>query len=310
MIGFAIALSLLLAMPVYAQQTDDVGEVLAYVGDVSISRGQVIRLLGESTRQLPIARELRQLGEAPEFNSKQIDAALQQCIDREIVLQHLQSGDFKTGPGEIGLQLESFRNRLKEIEETLEDSLAKAGISESEFQREIQWQNSWRKFVRSQITESSLRAAFETNRQQYDGTRRRVAQILWKSSDEKTLALASKVRKDLVDGKLSWTKAVADNSQAASAKNDGDLAWIGFDGPMSRQFTDVAFGLEKGDFSKPFVSQFGLHIVRCKDIQRGEKTFDDVVEKIRLDQTKLLFQTTAAKYRKQSDVKLERPDAK
>jgi len=305
LIRFVAIISLLVAVPVVGQEASQVSEILATVGKSQISRGQVLRLLHESRQGLEASEE-DQSQQPSQFNELQWKAGLQQCIDREVVLQFLESGEFKTGPSETKLQLESFKARLKENEQTLEQWLESAGITDAEFRREIQWRNSWRKFAEKQLTEKSLRQAFASNHEHYDGTRRHVAQILWTGNDPKTVALAKKVREFVVDGTMTWKSAVAQNSKAASAENHGDLSWIGFDGPMPRKFTDVAFELKKGELSQPFVTQFGTHVVWCMDVKPGEKKFEGVAERLRIDETKSLFQGFTAKHRDSANVKLLR----
>ena len=50
-------------------------------------------------------------------------------------------------------------------------------------------------------------------------------------------------------------------SQDGSARRGGDLGWFGR-GRMVKPFEDVAFGLQDGEISEPFASQFGYHIVK------------------------------------------------
>lgn len=75
-------------------------------------------------------------------------------------------------------------------------------------------------------------------------------------------------------------KLAKENSEDAySAENNGELPWFG-PGNMVKEFEDVAFGLkEKGEFSEPFRSQFGWHIVKLLD-KKGIDTYDHVKSEV------------------------------
>jgi peptidyl-prolyl cis-trans isomerase SurA len=68
-----------------------------------------------------------------------------------------------------------------------------------------------------------------------------------------------------------------------SASKGGDLGWFGY-GSMVKEFQDMAFGLtEIGEFSKPFKTQFGYHIVKLL----GRKPFEPFEEKRKEIEAKL-----------------------
>ena len=60
-----------------------------------------------------------------------------------------------------------------------------------------------------------------------------------------------------------------------SARNGGELTWFGT-GRMIPEFEDVCFGLENtGDYSKPFKSFYGWHIVKLLD-KKGIGTYEEM----------------------------------
>jgi hypothetical protein len=60
-------------------------------------------------------------------------------------------------------------------------------------------------------------------------------------------------------------------SDGPSSTNGGDLGWFGR-GQMVPEFDDVVFGLEVGEVSDPFRTQFGYHVVQLDDrkVEDGE----------------------------------------
>ena len=159
------------------------------------------------------------------------------------------------------------------------------------------YKRQWKKYAKKHVSEAHLKKQFELRRKQLDGTYIHVAQILWKKSDQDSLAKAKQIQQQLKDGKLDWADAVKEHSESASAKNGGDLGWIKFSGPMPREFTKVAFEIDAGEFAEPLTSQFGIHLIHCLEIKAGTKKFADVAEELRDAETQRLFDVVAKRQR-------------
>ena len=75
-----------------------------------------------------------------------------------------------------------------------------------------------------------------------------------------------------------------------SAQKGGDLGWFGA-GRMVPEFEQAAFSLEEnGDFSEPFLSQFGWHIVLREDkrnLGSYEEEYDELAKKVKGDRRSL-----------------------
>lgn len=69
----------------------------------------------------------------------------------------------------------------------------------------------------------------------------------------------------LLSGGLDFAEAAKQYSQdPGSARNGGLLPWIG-PGSVLKEFEDVAYALQPGEMSKPFLSPVGYHIVLMKE---------------------------------------------
>ena len=64
-----------------------------------------------------------------------------------------------------------------------------------------------------------------------------------------------------IDKGESFSKIASEKSLCPSGKKGGDLGTFGR-GNMVREFEMAAFGLEKGQISKPVKTQFGWHIIK------------------------------------------------
>jgi peptidyl-prolyl cis-trans isomerase SurA len=89
---------------------------------------------------------------------------------------------------------------------------------------------------------------------------------------------------DRLLGGEDFAKLAKENSNdPGSASKGGDLGWFGY-GAMVREFQDVAFDQKQiGDFSIPFKTKFGYHIVKLLD----RKPFETFEEKKQDIETKL-----------------------
>ena len=72
--------------------------------------------------------------------------------------------------------------------------------------------------------------------------------------------------------------ARANSDDKGSAVRGGDLGWFGR-GAMVRPFEDTAFGMEVGEVSKPFPSQYGVHVIKLYG-KRGVQPLDSMRNKI------------------------------
>ena len=68
---------------------------------------------------------------------------------------------------------------------------------------------------------------------------------------------------DLNDGK-SFEELAKSKSSCPSGKKGGNLGWFSH-GQMVREFQNAAFKLKKGEVSQPVKTQFGWHVIKCKD---------------------------------------------
>jgi peptidyl-prolyl cis-trans isomerase SurA len=80
--------------------------------------------------------------------------------------------------------------------------------------------------------------------------------------------------------------AQANSEDKGSAVRGGDLGWFGR-GAMVRPFEDVVYGLEPGQVSKPFATQYGVHIAKVYE-KRGIQPLDSmraqIVKQVQRDQ--------------------------
>ncbi|NNC83002.1 MAG: peptidylprolyl isomerase [Flavobacteriales bacterium] len=110
----------------------------------------------------------------------------------------------------------------------------------------------------------------------------RVAHIMVKvdqTADEATTEKAKAKIEDIYDELESGTDfdqlARQHSDDKSSSRNGGELPWFGT-GKMVQEFEDTAFSLENdGDFSRPFRTSYGWHIVKRLE-RKGIESYDDM----------------------------------
>lgn len=89
---------------------------------------------------------------------------------------------------------------------------------------------------------------------------------------QEALEFAGDVYNELALRQITWSQAVEQYSQdQQSIPNQGSIGWVNY-GRYDPRFTDVVMNIEnQGDFTEPFYSGYGVHIVRLDSV----RTFGD-----------------------------------
>ena len=122
--------------------------------------------------------------------------------------------------------------------------------------------------------EDKVKERYEKNKKQYH-----IAHILFNvktgantsgTSDEEAKKKAEEVLKKIKDGGDFATLAKENSNDTANAAEGGDLGWSSKeDSSFVKEFTDVAFNLEKGQVSDVIKTSFGYHIIKVLDIREA-----------------------------------------
>lgn len=85
-----------------------------------------------------------------------------------------------------------------------------------------------------------------------------------KDEKKRTYDLARSVRDSILRGGKFEDFAARYSQDAATARNGGDLGWIG-KGRLFPEFENVAYSLEPNEISKPVETPFGYHLIQVLD---------------------------------------------
>lgn len=268
---------------------------------------------GQSVTAAEAEREFRQAyGERKMADAERaalLKAALEQVIDRQLVLGYLTKTSQAATSQDVDHQVALFEKDLQSQSLTLDAHLKQVGLSRDDFRRAIAWKLSWQSYVERQSTDENLQKYFQRNQREFDGSQLRVAQILFKlpaDADDKAVSAAKdkavKLKAEIAAGKLSFAEAAKQHSQAPSAGAGGDIGWIERQRPMPEDFSRAAFALKPGETSEPLVSSFGVHLVTVLEIKPGTKTWQDAAAELRPAIARYLFRWVADQERKTAKI--------
>lgn len=283
--------------------------VAAATADDARAAPKLIAKIGEQPiHTAEVAAELRRAYGEREFSDTERErltkAALDQVIDRRLVLGFLsKNGEAASGP-DVDLALAQFEKELKAQNLTLAQHCQQVGLSSDDIRRSLAWKVSWKRYVEKYLTPQNLEKYFERYRREFDGTQLRVAQVLLKLPPDADDAAAnaaktraSQLRKEIQAGQLSFAEAAKQHSEAPSGKSGGDIGWIERHQPMPEEYSKAAFSLKKGETSEPIVTPFGIHILTVLEEKPGTKTWREAEPELRPAITLYLFRWIADKER-------------
>lgn len=251
--------------------------VAVRVGNLSISREAIDAVLG------------RVDAAAAGGQKRQLEAAVvEQMVDELLLRMELERQLIAAADSEIDARVERLKSQFAGRGMTFDEFLARSGRDERSVRAQVALEIGLDKYVRSRMTPQVIAAAYETHRREVDGTRLRVSHVLLRpvvaadDGDEARLRQADAIRREVLQGRTTFEEAARRHSAGPSRHRGGDLGWIGRDGPFVEAFAKPAFALAKGEVSKPFVTPFGIHIVKVTEVEPGR--IDAEAAKPRLEQ--------------------------
>ncbi|GIW94399.1 MAG: hypothetical protein KatS3mg110_2440 [Pirellulaceae bacterium] len=271
---------------------------------VASVNGRAIRL----SRLEQAVADLRSRRPWPQAWDSQVRSLLlAQLVDRWIVLEYLGSHSAAATPADVDQAMRGLEAELQARGRTLSDYLKQLSLTADQLRDELLWSLSWRRYLDRFLTDENAQRFFERHRRHFDGTRRKVAHIVWKVDSpeevEKYLAEARRVREEILAGKIRFADAAARYSQSPTGASGGNLGWIERHQPMPESFSRAAFDLELGKVSEPIITRIGVHLIQCLEEEPGTRRLEDVRGEVEAAMAAYLFRWSADRHR--AEVTLE-----
>lgn len=238
-------------------------------------------------------------------------AVVNDLIDRRLIAAFLDSRKAPIPEPELNAQVALLKRAVEAGEGSLDDVLAKLGLTEESLRAHLALPLRWQAFVRRTVTDQELRDYFEAHRAEFDGTRIRVRQIVISvpaDADEAAWSAAQarldEVRRSIMDGTLSFEDAARQHSTSPSGKRGGDVGWIGFHGRLPPVLAAAAFALNGAELSAVLRSPLGVHLLQVTDRKPGEYSLEDVRDEVWQQKTREYWTQQAAEARKSARIRI------
>lgn len=275
--------------------------VAARVGDEEILVRDVQRAVTGVVRGRKVAPSAEALIQA---------RMLEQLINRRLVQEHLEEQNLAASEHKVDAALDEFKAKLERQGKTLDALLQQRGMDQAALRSQLAFELSWKKYLAQQLTDEALEDFFDRHRRDYDGSTMSISHILLRpqmsgdpNASARLMAKARALRADIMAGEISFEDAARQHSFGPSRLKGGQLGTIKRRGMMVEAFSRAAFALEPGEISEPVQTQFGVHLIRCREIYPGEKTWTDVRDKLQQPFAQELFARLADAQRKEVSIR-------
>lgn len=246
---------------------DDPADVVARVGQESVSRAKLEAVLRRNGFD-------RLVGEEPRMRARA--AAIEQLVDELLLRSELRAAGIEPSNDEINASVGRIRDQLSSRGTTLAAFLEESGRDERTLREQLGLEIGLQRLVAPLIKDDALDGVAATKRREVDGTLLRVSHILLRpdlgrgdAAVPECVERAQGVRRQILQGRLSFADAARKYSVAPSRHRGGELGFVPRHGGLNEEFARQVFTLAKGDVSKPFLSPFGVHVVTVTAVEPG-----------------------------------------
>jgi peptidyl-prolyl cis-trans isomerase SurA len=261
--------------------------VVAVVNKEVITWSELYKVMEfESTEQI---KNLSEEEQAKIFKENE-PLFLETLIDMRLQLQEARSLGIGITREEVDETIENIKKKYTMSDEDFKASIKKEGFTLEEYKKRLAEQILINKVVQFEIknkiviSDAEVKKYMDANKETFSGGEKyRLRQIFFKGPEGGMDKKAIEEKALLVLQKL---KAGEDFSNLAriysedpSGKLGGDLGLID-KGLLASEFTNVLSGMKVGDYSMPFWTQRGLHIIKL-DEKISAQNIDQVKEDVR-----------------------------
>ncbi len=263
-------------MAVSAAPVTMLDRVLVVVDDEIITLGEYEAALKSMKNQLAAS--------TTEIPSEKIikEKVLEQLVFNKLLQLHAKN----TGINVTEAMLQQAMGRLaKQNNLTIQQILIKLkadGVSEETFKSDLKKQ-----LLVQGVIERDVKRQISVLESEIDGVLKNIAgtqpdraynlaHIMLPVNEDATVAelekervSASRLRRRILDGNVSFDAAVISYSAAADSENGGSLGWKTRD-QLPALFADALEGMKEGDISEPLVSPGGIHLLKLVQL-KGNK---------------------------------------
>lgn len=235
--------------------------------------------------------------------------ALQQLINRELLLQEAENRKINPSRAEVNAQLKSIKEQF-DSEADFSRQLAASNMTERDL-KELIRENLKIEELRNQVV-ADVTVTLDEVKREYEEVKARHI-LIRPDGDDEAAWDAAKVRAQAVLDRLTKGEDFAEVAKEVSqdpgtADKGGDLGFFGR-GKMVPEFEEAAFALDVGQISGLVKTKYGYHIIKVEDkkLPEGEefkKAEAEIRERLKSAKEDEAFQKWFEAVREKADIQL------
>lgn len=141
------------------------------------------------------------------------------------------------------------------------------------------------------LTEEEKKAFFDANKDKFNKPETATAKHILVETEEQANDLLNKIKAN----EVSFEDAASEHSTCPSKEAGGNLGSFPR-GQMVPEFEEAVFNMEKGEVAGPVKTQFGYHLIKLEDLNKGgESEYEEVKNEI---ERTLMYQKQTEVYSK------------
>jgi peptidyl-prolyl cis-trans isomerase SurA len=215
---------------------------------------------------------------------------LDRLIDMRLEVQEAVRIGLEVSSEEVKEAIEDIKKKYSLTDKALEESLKKDGLTLEEYKKRLSEQILISQLVNREIrskvvlSEGDAKNYFDANRDKFsDGETFKLREILLKKPEHDADRKAVEERASLIMQRLKagddFSALAREYSDDPSGKMGGDLGYIK-KSYMAKEFIGMLSHMKVGDFSNPFWTEKGLHIIKL-DEKVPPKSATEVMESVK-----------------------------
>jgi len=261
--------------------------VIAVVNKEVITWSELYKMMdNEATEQMKSLKEEERM----KVYKKNEGLFLDKLIDFRLQVQEARRLGMSVSPEEVREAIENIKKKFSLNDAVFEESLKKEGLSLEEYKKTLSDQILVNQFLTRQIrnkivvSEHDIDTFIADNKLKADADEAfKLRQIFFKKPKEEADKKAVEEKADLIEQKLKagedFSRLASEYSEDSSGRLGGDLGYVKKE-VLAKEFIDVLAKLKPGEFSLPFWTDRGLHIIKFEERQ-APKTEEDLREMVR-----------------------------
>jgi peptidyl-prolyl cis-trans isomerase SurA len=253
--------------------------VVAVVNKEVITWSELYKMMeNEATDQVRALKEEERLKIFKDSEA----AFLEKLIDIKLQIHEARRLGLDVTTEEVTEAVENIKKKYSLTDNALEESLKKEGLSFEEYKKRLSEQILISKVVSQQIrnkvvvSEEEVKKYMEANKESFtDGETFKIKQIFLErpkdDADIKVIEDRASIIIQRLKGGEDFSILAEEYSEDPSGKLGGDLGFIK-KSQMAKEFIDALNSMKVGEFSNPFWTEKGLHIIKLEEKVSAQRT--------------------------------------